>query len=377
MAITAEEARELKTAMDNTVALGDMFEKKVGDIDQLKKNAEENQKALDDLISWKKQNKDGITSSSKKTFGESFAEKIQSEFDSKQSEIKSAMNDRKGKYVFELKSAGTMTISSNLTGDGVATYSGTQGIIPAQKVNFRDLISTVNSPTGTYVQYRETGGEGAIDVQTEGSAKSKIDYDLTEVKTVGKYIAGVATFSKQLMFNLPFLQNTLVRMLLRDFYKKENNYFYTSLAANATGSYVSAETDDIKQLIDVINLHLDADFNASYVLVKHKELAILQKLLYGNGWNLPGGGVVSLPNGSITISGVPIVPVSWMPSDKAVIIDRDFIERIETDSLRVEFSYENNDNFEKNLVTARVECFEELNLVRSDAHAVIDCGNES
>ncbi len=58
-----------------------------------------------------------------------------------------------------------------------------------------------------------------------------------------------------------------------------------------------------------------------------------------------------------------------------LIFDRDIMERVETESLRVEFSYENNDNFEKNMVTARVECFEELNVLRPDGIIYHDFGN--
>ncbi len=42
---------------------------------------------------------------------------------------------------------------------------------------------------------------------------------------VKKYIDGKATFTKKLIGSLPFLKNTLPKMLLRDFYSKENSYF--------------------------------------------------------------------------------------------------------------------------------------------------------
>ncbi len=42
----------------------------------------------------------------------------------------------------------------------------------------------------------------------------------TSTKTVKKYIDGYATFSKKLISKLPFLNKTLPRILLRDFYKK-------------------------------------------------------------------------------------------------------------------------------------------------------------
>ncbi len=374
MATMADLEKTLAEGLEETKK--SYYEKIDQELEPMKKAAQANQEALDSLLAWRKTN-GGIYTPEKKAFGEAFAEKIESEYKSRDAEFKDFATNRNAKLTLNLKSVGTMTTSASLTGDGVASYGSRQGIVPNQKVNFRDLIPTTPSPTGVYVTYRETGGEGAIDVQTEGSTKAQVDYDLTEVKTVGKYVAGIATFSKQLMYQLPFLQTTLTRLLLRDFYKKENALFYATIAAGATASLSSAETDDNKALIDWIMSQQDNDFNTSFIVVKNSQRGRLLKSLYNQSSYLGSGSVVGMPDGSIQIAGVPIIGASWMADDKALIIDSDFIERVETESLRVEFSYENGTNFEKNLVTARVECFEELNLLRTDAHAVVDFGNAS
>ena len=265
----------------------------------------------------------------------------------------------------DLKSVGTMTTSANLSGDGQATYNQRQGLVPAQKVNFRDLIPTAVSPTGLYVTYRETGSEGSIGIQTEGNLKSQIDYDLTEVKVVSDYIAGFARFSKQMMFQLPFLQNTLQRMLLRDFYKKENATFFSAVSSAATGSTTTSATVDAEQLVDWIANQLDANFDASFALVSYAQWADLLKTKPYD-YSVPGGVVID-PSGNIRIAGVPVIGASWVTNDKALIVDANYLERVETEGLRVEFSYEDSDNFERNLVTARVECFEDINIMRTDA----------
>ncbi len=72
-------------------------------------------------------------------------------------------------------------------------------------------------------------------------------------------------------------------------------------------------------------------------------------------------------NGNVRIAGVPVIGASWVTNDKALIIDANYLERVETEGLRVEFSYEDSDNFQRNLVTARVECFEDINIMRTDA----------
>lgn len=335
--------------------------------------AKANQKALDELIAAK--NAKSLESKKTKSFGDSFAETMAEAFDSKQAEIKAFQKDRNAKLVLELKEVGTMTLTNNLTGDGVATYNTRQGLVPSQKINFRDLIPTAQSPTGLYVTYRETGTEGALAVQTEGNAKGQIDYDLTEVKVVSDYIAGFARFSKQMMFQLPFLQTSLQRMLLRDFYKKENAEFFSTVSTAAQGSTTTSATVDAEQLVDWIANQLNANFNASFALVNYSQWARLLKTKPSD-YSVPGGVIID-PAGNIRICGVPVIGASWVTDDKALIIDADYVERVETESLRVEFSYEDSDNFQRNLVTARVECFEDVNVLRRDAIIYGDFGNVS
>jgi HK97 family phage major capsid protein len=335
--------------------------------------AKANQKALDELIAAKNAKK--IEAANRKTFGDSFSETMAEAFESNQAEFKNFAKDRNAKLVLDLKAVGSMTLTDNLTGDGQATYNTRQGLVPSQKINFRDLISTVQSPTGLYVTYRETGGEGALAVQTEGAVKGQIDYDLTEVKVVSDYIAGFARFSKQMMTQLPFLQSSLQRMLLRDFYKKENAQFFSVVSGAATGSTTTSATVDAEQLVDWIANQLNANFNSSFVLVNYSQWARLLKTKPSD-YSVPGGVIID-PSGNIRICGVPVIGASWVTDDKALIIDSDYLERVETESLRVEFSYEDSDNFQRNLVTARVECFEDINVMRTDALIYADFGNAS
>lgn len=324
--------------------------------------AKKNQAALDQMIAEKAAK---TVNNKTKSFGDAFSEQMAEAFDAKQAEIKEFQKNKNAKLTIDLKAVGTMTTSANLSGDGVATYNTRQGLVPAQKVNFRDLIPTAVSPTGLYVTYRETGTEGSIGIQTEGNLKSQIDYDLTEVKVVSDYIAGFARFSKQMMFQLPFLQNTLQRMLLRDFYKKENSTFFSAVSSAATGSTTTAATVDAEQLVDWIANQLDANFEASFALVSYAQWADLLKTK-PTDYSVPGGVIID-PNGNIRIAGVPVIGASWVTNDKALIVDASYLERVETEGLRVEFSYEDSDNFQRNLVTARVECFEDINIMRTDA----------
>jgi hypothetical protein len=301
----------------------------------------------------------------KKDFGTSFSDVIATEFAKKEAEINAFKTDRHAKLSFELK-VGTMVIA-NVTGDTVASYNNRQGLVPNQKINIRDIIPTTPSPTGMFVTYRETGTSGAIGVQTEGQSKSAIDYSFTEIKTVSHYIAGVVDFTKQLMYALPWLQSTLPRMLLRDFYKKENDYFYSAIQTAATGdAATTGAANTAEQAIQLIANQRTANFNSSLIMADWHTWAQIMATSKGTAYGVPGSVTIDA-NGNVRMAGVPIIGASFADPGAMTLWDNDELERVETETLSVTFSFENEDNFKKNKVTAKVECFEELNVLRPDA----------
>jgi hypothetical protein len=315
---------------------------------------------------------DGIMAAQKKSEKKevkSLDQAILEKLDGKMAEFEGSLKSSNGSYRIDLTDVKTMLLSNSLTGDPVATYAPNQAIFPSQKVNFRDLVPTVRSTTGLYVFYAENSGEtNNIGKQTEGNDKGENNYALTETKVVTNYIAGFTTFSKQMAKSLPFISQTLPRLLQRDFFKKENALFFATVSGAATGSTTTSETNDLLQLIDYIGNQKAANYNASYVLVSESQMAKLLKATVTAGYYAASGSVVINPaNGAMTIWGVPVVSASWVTNDKALVIDNDYIERVETESLALEFSYENGTNFQKNLITARIECMEEINLMQPTA----------
>lgn len=340
------------------------------DLDQVNDNLKKYATYFDNFIA----EQGGKSKMEKKSFDERFSEKIASELESKRKEIEDFQHERNAKLQFKLDLK-TMTLSS-VTGAVVTSYGDRQGLVPAQAINLRDLIPTTPSPTGSYVTFRETNAQQTPGIQTEGQAKTDLNYAFTEMKVASNYIAGKVTFSKQLMFALPFMQNTLPRMLLRDFYKKENDYFFIKMAQAATGVNTisgAAVTVDAEEILQMIANQRNANFEASYALVDWREWARVLTTKPAD-YSIPGGFVIDA-QGVTRIAGTPMVAASWVQSDKVMVFDRDIVERVETESLRVDFSFENNDNFEKNMVTARVECFEEINILRPDGIIYRDLGN--
>ena len=294
--------------------------------------------------------------------------------DGKLDEMEKSMKSN-GKFRVDLSDVKTMTLSGSLTGDAQASYAPNASILPSQAINFRDLVPTVRSESGLYVFYKETATTNNIAAQTEGSDKGQNSYALSEVKVVNDYIAGFSTFSKQMARSLPFLSTTLPRMLTRDFYKAENAAFFSTVSAAATGSTTTAETVDLKQLVDYIGNQKSANFISSVALVSPSQLGRLLKETIVAGYYAGAGSVIVNPNGGITIWGTPVIAASWVTDDKVLILDNNFCERIEVEGMAIEFSYENGENFQKNLVTARIECYEDINLMLTTSAIYADMGN--
>jgi hypothetical protein len=290
-----------------------------------------------------------------KFMDEAIIEKLEGRMDEMEKTMKSS-----GKFRLDLSDVKSMTLSASLTGDAQASYAPNASVLPGQAVNFRDLVPTVRSESGLYVFYKETATTNNIAAQTEGSNKGENSYALSEVKVVNDYIAGFST---------------LPRMLTRDFYKAENSAFYTTVSGAATGSTTTAETVDLKQLVDYIGNQKSANFVASVALVSPTQMGRLLKETITLGYYAGSGSVIVNPNGGITIWGTPVISASWVADDKVLILDNNFCERVEVEGLAIEFSYENASNFQQNMVTARIECYEDINLMQPTSAIYADLGN--
>ena len=316
---------------------------------------DEMQKQIDVAFAQKK------TAASKevKYFDELVQEKMEGRLEEMESTLKKG-----GKFRLEMPEAKTMTIAGNVTGNPVTTYALRPALQPAQLINFRDLVPTVRSESGLYTFYKENTGEtNNIASQTEGAAKGQNDYSLTETKIVNSYIAGFSRFSKQMMKSLPFLSQSLPRMLQRDFFKAENASFFSTVSSAATGTATTTETVDLKQLVQLIANQKAANFNPSYILVSPAQQSKILIDTINAGYYVGSGSVQIGTGGDITIWGVPVISATWVTNDKALVIDADYIERVEVEGIAIEFAYEDSDNFQKNLVTARIECYEAINLM--------------
>lgn len=263
-------------------------------------------------------------------------------------------NVRKGNAV-QVKAVGNMTLA-NLTGDAPRVYNNNVVMTPGQLLNVSDLVGSVNIAGGTYTYPRETGGEGSISAQTEGSSKTQKDYDITMVDLATNFIAGFTRYSKKMANNLPFLTSFIPDALRRDYAIAENSIFNAVLAAAATAStQIITGKNKIEMLLNEIATQEGLNYQVNGIVVRPADYWDILKTekSTGAGYGLPG--IVTLENGQLRINGIPLYRANWLAANKYYVGDWTRVNKIVTEGLSLEFSEVEGTNFVNNNITARIE----------------------
>lgn len=347
---TAIEAFMTENTKAITEATTEVKDALLEEIKTLKENAEKMQEHADALdVKLQAKNKG-------ENKGKGFTEKMAEFVKANGEKIKGV----RGKISFspdEVKAVGNMT-TANLTGDEEREYSRNVIGVAGRAVHFTDLTGRdINIGVGTYTFPRESGAEGAIATQTEGSDKAQVDYDFTNVDVATDFLAGFAVYSKKMRNNLPFLEGFLPSALRRDYMNAEDGVFNTVLAAAATAStQIITSNTKIGMIYGELATLAAANIVPNAVVMTPADYYdILQfEKSTGAGYGLPMGATVDA-NGQVRLLGIPVVWVNWLAANKYYVGDFSEVNKVVTEGLSLEFSEHDEDNFRKNNITARIE----------------------
>lgn len=306
--------------------------------------------------------------------GKFFDEALSEALDLKenQEQLEELKSNKNAKVTLQLKAVGTMGISS-IADISMANAEMRPGIImlPNRRIHMRDIMNTGRMTTSDFHYLREVGGEGDVDMWAENSGvKPALDLDYIEKTASSQYIAGVLDISRKSLDDIPALRSALAPRLLEKYLIKEDQQILQGLGTGnqLEGILEVAEEYDgnkirlIERVIDAIGQLEENEFYADGVIIKPRDWAeIATTISQGTEqvFTLPGLGIVSMSGGVLYINGVPVYKMNGMPGDP----NRQFLvgdwmmgaQLLIREDPRVEFSYENADNFKQNKVTVRVE----------------------
>jgi HK97 family phage major capsid protein len=287
-------------------------------------------------------------------------------------------------FVLDTKAVGNMTEAVNLTGDIPRQYAPQVYALPNRKVHVRSLLPVGTISTGLFTFPKETGGEGDVAPQTQGSTKSQLDFDITMTDAPAQYIAGFVRISRQMLDDVPAMTSFLQARLLEKYLLAEDAQLLngSGTAPNLTGLTINAAaptgaaTVDVEQLVQAIAQVSATNYSANGILINPTDWANIMNTKPTNAaYSLPGSTVVTT-DGSLTIAGVPVFQSTAIAADKFLVGDWAMGAQImQNQGISVQFSEFDSDNFQKNLITVRVEARIAFPIYYNNAFVYGDFGN--
>lgn len=349
---------EFKTIKDTLNQTNETIKTLNDTIKVIKDEADKDRKALNNLLVNSKHAT--LQTGGKKSFGAAFSEAAQEAMD----QIKKGQP-----FTMDVKDVGDMTMTTSVGGidEGFPTLNPTPIIKPGQKMRFRDLVRTYPTATGLYWQYSEGDTTGQIDAQVEGQPKPKLTYQFDKNIYTVDFVSGYARVSRQLLQDLPFVQNVLPQLLLRDFQKRENAMFYASLLA-AIPTASTAATNNAEQIIDVVAELEEADFEPNGTVMRPTNYANMYKYKGSGSGDYTYPGVLQINrDGSMSMNGVNLYKATWVDPTTAITGDWDYAKIIQASNLEVRFFEQDGNNVRENMVTVRIEARQGLAIDLAEA----------
>ena len=100
----------------------------------------------------------------------------------------------------------------------------------------------------------------------------------------------------------------------------------TTVSIGALGDNTTSGANIVEVIMDLIANQNAANFSASFAIVHPVTLAAINKVLLTNGYYPGAAGISSVANGSLAISGTPVIAASWAVAGNVLIIDADYCE---------------------------------------------------
>jgi hypothetical protein len=263
---------------------------------------------------------------------------------------------------WKFKDAGTITLGSNVTGAsivGIPTFSQDIATRGYDTIHYRDIFRTIDTATGTFAFYRENTppGEGSFGFNDPGTAKNKVDKDLTLITVNCKYLNGYADVAKETLQDIPAFQSYINEALINDYLDRESLAFFLNLRNNSTGPVPSSGANIVEKGIYGIAGLRTRKYNPNAFICRPQVWAGIM-VTKPNDYSIPNSVIIT-PSGAAAIVGLPLyVTASDGLSDSMLVLTdtrKAAILQVIGEGLKLELFQQHNPAVYNNVVTMRAE----------------------
>jgi len=229
----------------------------------------------------------------------------------------------------KIKAVGDMSTSNNVTGTGAQP----QLLTPISEIRIPGAVAfdgghnVFQSTEGIITDVSQDSEEGGAARTTEGSAKEQYDFNVYGTQYVILPVNAYITVSRNMMKNLPYLENMIKTRLMKKVYEKASSQvlegsgvspIMKGIATFATAWSAGNWANKIVKpcLYDVLIIGIAQaraeNFNPSRIYLNPSDAAGLRLAVIANQINAPEA---IFSNGQMFVAGVPIVETAQITAD--------------------------------------------------------------
>jgi hypothetical protein len=270
----------------------------------------------------------------------------------------------------ELKVAGDMSISGNVTGE-VPQALRLPGLneVASRQVRFLDALQRGTIASNLVEWVYQANKDGSAGQTAEGSAKNQIDFDLLVGSQKVEKTTAYITVTDEMLDDIDFMQTAINDELTRELLKAVESGAYsgsgvspqlngvkTVATAFAPGSFAGAI--DNANNVDVLTVAMDqialAEQGMANAIFMNPSDVTALKMVKVSSTDKRYVERLAMVGGSLSLDGVAIIPTTLVAQDEYLVGDFSKAFMLQKGGIDIEIGY-NADNFVKNFKTIRAE----------------------
>lgn len=300
------------------------------------------------------------------------------------------IKEKKGNGRVIIKAAGTMLLSSNVSGGNVPVEQRLAGLdaLPSRQMRLLDVVSRGSADSNIISWVSQVNKDGQAGPTAEGELKNQIDFDLVVNSESLKKITGYIKVSEEMLNDVSFMDSEIRNELIRELLKSVEsqvfggdgtgnnlNGIFTVATAFAAGTH-AGNVDNANEA-DVLTVAMEqimlAELGTASHAFVHPSTITTLKLIKRSGTDKAYIDRLSMVAGQLSLDGVQLVPTTLVPAGDYLIGNFPMAKVYDKGEISIEVGRE-NDDFTKNLVTILGE-WRGLVLVKTNERAAFIKGS--
>jgi HK97 family phage major capsid protein len=269
------------------------------------------------------------------------------------------------------KAAGTMLLSTNVSGGNVPVEQRLEGLNPiaSRQIRLLDVVQRGTAESNVISWVYQANKDGAAGGTAEGAVKNQLDFDLVvNSETVKKRTAFIKV-SEEMLDDVSYMESEIRNELVRELLKDVESQVYggdgtgtnlngISTVATAFAAGVFAATVDNANSADVLTVAMNqiqvAEQGMANFAMVHPNTITELKLIKTSETDRRYIDRLAMVAGQLSLDGVTLVPTTLIPDGEYLIGNFDLATVYDKGDLRIEVGRD-SDDFTKNLVTVLAE----------------------